>query len=114
MVFLLFHTLRFAASHILAPLHHISALLHHTFLLHYITLLLRCVTPSCRFTPTVAPTKATVFPLVQKEALNEQAGKISAALTAAGLSNIIDTTGAATLLLLLLMLLMLMLRKVCY
>ncbi|WIA35437.1 hypothetical protein OEZ86_003878 [Tetradesmus obliquus] len=46
-----------------------------------------------KFTPTVAPTKATVFPLVQKEALNEQAGKISAALTAAGLSNIVDTTG---------------------
>jgi hypothetical protein len=40
-----------------------------------------------------------VFPLVQKEALNEQAGKISAALTAAGLSNIIDTTGALLLLL---------------
>jgi hypothetical protein len=48
----------------------------------------------------VAPTKATVFPLVQKEALNEQAAKISAALTAAGLSNIIDTTGEAHALLL--------------
>lgn len=47
-----------------------------------------------RFTPTVAPTKATVFPLLQKEALNERATTISAALTAAGLSNIIDTTGA--------------------
>lgn len=46
-----------------------------------------------RFSPTVAPTKATVFPLVQKEALNEHASKISAALTAAGLSNIIDISG---------------------
>jgi glycyl-tRNA synthetase (class II) len=51
---------------------------------------------AARFTPTVAPTKATVFPLVQKEALNEHASKISAALTAAGLSNIIDTTGNGT------------------
>lgn len=48
-----------------------------------------------KFTPTVAPTKATVFPLVQKEALNQHASQISTALTAAGLSNIIDTTGEA-------------------
>eukprot|EP00878_Enallax_costatus_P018015 GHUV01018941.1.p1 GENE.GHUV01018941.1~~GHUV01018941.1.p1 ORF type:complete len:181 (+),score=44.80 GHUV01018941.1:559-1101(+) len=46
-----------------------------------------------KFSPTVAPTKATVFPLVQKEALNEHASSISAALTAAGLSNIIDISG---------------------
>ncbi|GLC40466.1 hypothetical protein PLESTB_001261900 [Pleodorina starrii] len=45
------------------------------------------------FKPLVAPTKATVFPLVQKPALNETASKISRDLTAAGLSNIIDTTG---------------------
>ncbi|GBF92515.1 hypothetical protein Rsub_04619 [Raphidocelis subcapitata] len=46
-----------------------------------------------RFTPLVAPVKATVFPLVQKEQLNALATKISASLTAAGLSNLIDTTG---------------------
>ncbi len=46
-----------------------------------------------RFRPVVAPTKATVFPLVQKPALNEVAQKISRDLTAAGLSNLIDTTG---------------------
>ncbi|KXZ46296.1 hypothetical protein GPECTOR_45g166 [Gonium pectorale] len=45
------------------------------------------------FRPVVAPTKATVFPLVQKPALNEVAAKISRELTAAGLSNLIDTTG---------------------
>jgi glycyl-tRNA synthetase len=46
-----------------------------------------------RFKPLVAPVKATVFPLVQKEVLNGPANSISTALTAAGLSNIIDTTG---------------------
>jgi hypothetical protein len=86
-----------------------------------------------RFTPLVAPVKATVFPLVQKEQLNSLATQISArcvrkglgesigrelhcprvvepqnhtpispysvcirttlSLTAAGLSNIVDTTG---------------------
>ncbi|KAG2487478.1 hypothetical protein HYH03_013900 [Edaphochlamys debaryana] len=45
------------------------------------------------FRPVVAPTKATVFPLVQKPALNETAQRISRDLTAAGLSNLIDTTG---------------------
>eukprot|EP00775_Hariotina_reticulata_P009703 gene9703-9862_t len=45
------------------------------------------------FKPLVAPVKATVFPLVQKEVLNGPASSISAALTAAGLSNIVDTTG---------------------
>jgi len=46
-----------------------------------------------KFTPVVAPVKATVFPLVQKEALNGVARQVSTALTLAGLSNIIDTTG---------------------
>ncbi len=46
-----------------------------------------------RFTPLVAPVKATVFPLVQKPELNEVARRLSTALTAAGLSNIVDTTG---------------------
>jgi glycyl-tRNA synthetase len=46
-----------------------------------------------KFTPLVAPVKATVFPLLQKDALNAKASVISAAMTAAGLSNIIDTTG---------------------
>lgn len=46
-----------------------------------------------KFTPLVAATKCTVFPLMQKPALNEKAQQISAALTAAGLSNLIDTTG---------------------
>lgn len=46
-----------------------------------------------RFTPLVAPTKATVFPLVQKDGMNAKAAEISTALRAAGLSNIIDTTG---------------------
>ena len=46
-----------------------------------------------RFPPLVAPVKATVFPLVQKEGLNALAAKISASLTAAGLSSIVDTTG---------------------
>ena len=45
------------------------------------------------FPPLVAPTKATVFPLLQKAALNDVAGRISGALTAAGLSNLVDTTG---------------------
>lgn len=47
------------------------------------------------FKPVVAPTKATVFPLVQKPALNDLAAKLSRELTAAGLSNLIDTTGEA-------------------
>ncbi|KAG2429717.1 hypothetical protein HYH02_013974 [Chlamydomonas schloesseri] len=45
------------------------------------------------FKPVVAPTKATVFPLVQKPALNDLAARLSRELTAAGLSNLIDTTG---------------------
>lgn len=47
-----------------------------------------------KFTPLIAPVKATVFPLLQKQQLNEQATALSKELTAAGLSNIIDTTGA--------------------
>lgn len=46
-----------------------------------------------KFTPLVAPVKATVFPLMQKKDLNDLATKISASLTSAGLSNIVDTTG---------------------
>ena len=46
-----------------------------------------------RFTPVVAPTKATVFPLVQKPDLVKTAREVSAALRRAGVSNIIDTTG---------------------
>lgn len=46
-----------------------------------------------KFTPLVAPVKATVFPLLQKPELNQVAQSISASLTAAGLSNVMDTTG---------------------
>lgn len=46
-----------------------------------------------KFTPLIAPVKATVFPLLQKQQLNEQASLISKELTTVGLSNIIDTTG---------------------
>ncbi|KAJ9512986.1 hypothetical protein QJQ45_029195 [Haematococcus lacustris] len=46
-----------------------------------------------RFTPLVAPIKATVFPLIQKPELNDVARKVSTALTTAGMSNIVDTTG---------------------
>ncbi len=46
-----------------------------------------------RFLPLVAPIKATVFPLLQKAELNEVATRVSAELTAAGLANIVDTTG---------------------
>lgn len=46
-----------------------------------------------KFTPLIAPVKATVFPLLQKQQLNEQASALSKELTAVGLSNIIDTTG---------------------
>lgn len=46
-----------------------------------------------KFAPLVAPIKATVFPLIQKPELNDVARKLSSALTTAGLSNIVDTTG---------------------
>ena len=45
------------------------------------------------FTPIVAPVKATVFPLMQKPELVRVAREVSASLTRAGISNIIDTTG---------------------
>jgi len=48
-----------------------------------------------KFTPLIAPVKATVFPLIQKQQLNDQAAVLSKELTAAGLSNIIDTTGTS-------------------
>ena len=50
-----------------------------------------------RFTPTVAPMKTTVFPLLQRQELNEVATKISLELRRAGISSIIDTTGGACL-----------------
>lgn len=46
-----------------------------------------------RFSPAVAPVKATVFPLLQKDDLNAKARSISKAIIAAGLSVTIDTTG---------------------
>jgi len=46
-----------------------------------------------RFTNIVAPSKACVFPLLNKPELNEIASKVSTMLTATGLSNIVDTTG---------------------
>lgn len=48
-----------------------------------------------RFTPLAAPTKCTVFPLLQRAELNERAEALSAALTAQGLSNTVDCTGAS-------------------
>jgi glycyl-tRNA synthetase len=47
-----------------------------------------------RFTPVVAPVKATVFPLVAKPELNALANDIASKLTKAGLSSIVDTTGS--------------------
>jgi len=47
-----------------------------------------------KFPPLVAPVKATVFPLMNKEEFSAAAVKINAALTAVGLANIVDTTGA--------------------
>lgn len=46
-----------------------------------------------RFPPLVAPIKCTVFPLVKLEKFEAVAKKISKALTAAGISHIIDITG---------------------
>ena len=48
-----------------------------------------------RFTPLVAPTKCTVFPLLQKEAFNKVAREIADSLIDAGLSTLIDTTGTS-------------------
>jgi hypothetical protein len=46
-----------------------------------------------KFSPTVAPMKTTVFPLLQRKELNDVATSISLDLRRAGLSSIIDTTG---------------------
>lgn len=46
-----------------------------------------------RFTPVVAPVKATVFPLLQRAELNEVAAKMAGALTREGLATVVDTTG---------------------
>lgn len=48
-----------------------------------------------RFTPLVAPVKTTVFSLLQKEQFNAKAGDICGMLRKAGLSSIVDTTGAS-------------------
>ena len=45
------------------------------------------------FNPLVAPVKTTVFSLVQKAELNEVAEHLSKALTAAHVSNLVDTGG---------------------
>ena len=50
-----------------------------------------------RFSPIVAPMKTTVFPLLQKKELNDVATSISLDLRRAGISSIIDTTGAPPL-----------------
>ncbi|TVU14741.1 hypothetical protein EJB05_38232 [Eragrostis curvula] len=47
------------------------------------------------FPPLVAPIKCTVFPLVKIEKFDVVAKKISKALTAAGISHIIDITGTS-------------------
>jgi glycyl-tRNA synthetase len=46
-----------------------------------------------KFTPLAAPVKATVFPLMAKPDLVACAEKVATALTRAGLSNAIDSTG---------------------
>lgn len=48
-----------------------------------------------KFTPLIAPVKATVFPLLQKQQLIDPASALSQQLTAVGLSNIIDSTGGS-------------------
>lgn len=47
-----------------------------------------------RFAPMIAPIKATVFPLMQNDELNDVATAISLDLRRAGVSSLIDTTGA--------------------
>lgn len=46
-----------------------------------------------KFTPIAAPIKTTVFPLLQRQELNDKAEEIARDLRAAGLSNTIDSTG---------------------
>lgn len=48
-----------------------------------------------KFTPLVAPTKCTVFPLLQKEEFNAVCREIADTLIDAGLSTIIDVTGTS-------------------
>ena len=48
-----------------------------------------------KFTPLVAPTKCTVFPLLQKEEFNSVCREIADTLIDAGLSTIIDVTGTS-------------------
>lgn len=48
----------------------------------------------CRIILNIGPLQASVFPLVNKDELAVAARTLSAALTAAGLANVIDTTGA--------------------
>ena len=47
-----------------------------------------------RLAPSVAPMKTTVLPLLQRKELNDVATSISLELRRAGISSIIDTTGA--------------------
>ena len=47
------------------------------------------------FTPLVAPIKATVFPLLQKQELDEPCRQISADLRRAAVANVVDTTGVS-------------------
>ena len=47
------------------------------------------------FTPLVAPVKATVFPLLQKQELNGPAQQISDDLRRAAVANVVDTTGVS-------------------
>lgn len=46
-----------------------------------------------RFPPIVAPVKCTVFPLMQRDALNVKSKTMSSGLTRAGVSNKLDITG---------------------
>ena len=48
-----------------------------------------------RFTPVVAPVKATVFPLLQKPDFIQHSQAIAALLTSAGLSTIVDWSAAS-------------------
>jgi len=45
-----------------------------------------------RFAPAVAPVKVTVFPLLNREAMDSKAREIERSLTAAGLATLVDTT----------------------
>jgi glycyl-tRNA synthetase len=45
-----------------------------------------------KFTPAIAPVKATVFPLLARPEMRSAATALAAEITAAGVSNIVDTT----------------------